>query len=47
MTTKRVYNHIEAKNLGSDYLVVGRAITKSQNPLKVLQMINFDLNKCE
>ena len=30
-------------NLGSDYLVIGRSITRSQDPLNVLQMINSDL----
>ncbi len=42
---KRVYNHIDAKRLGSDYLVIGRSITRSRDPLNVLQMINFDLEK--
>ena len=40
---KRVYNHTDARNLGSDYLVIGRSITRSQDPLNVLQMINADL----
>ena len=42
---KRVYNHIDAKNLGSDYLVIGRSITKSKDPLNVLRTINSDLEK--
>ena len=42
---KRVYNHIEAKNLGSDYLVIGRSITRSREPFNVLQKINSDLEK--
>ena len=42
---KRVYNHIDAKNLGSDYLVIGRSITKSKDPLNVLRTINTDLEK--
>ena len=42
---KRVYNHVDAKNLGSDYLVIGRSITRSQDPLNILQTINSDLEK--
>ena len=42
---KRVYNHIDAKNLGSDYLVIGRSITRSEDPLNVLRTINSDLEK--
>ena len=42
---KRVYNHIDAKNLGSDYLVIGRSITRSKDPLNVLRTINSDLEK--
>lgn len=40
---KRVYNHIEARKLGSDYLVIGRSITRSREPLNVLQTIKSDL----
>ena len=42
---KRVYNHIDAMNLGSDYLVIGRSITRSRDPLNILQTINTDLEK--
>ncbi len=42
---KRVYNHIEARNLGSDYLVIGRSVTRSKDPLDVLRIINSDLEK--
>lgn len=42
---KRVYNHVDAMNLGSDYLVIGRSITRSQDPLNILQTINSDLEK--
>ena len=42
---KRVYNHIMAKSLGSDYLVIGRSITRSHDPLNTLQLINADLDK--
>ena len=42
---KRVYNHTDAKSLGSDYLVIGRSITRSNDPVNVLQMINSDLEK--
>ena len=40
---KRVVTPIEAIKGGSDYLVIGRPITKSDNPLGVLRNINKDI----
>ena len=40
---KRVQTPKKAISLGADYLVVGRPITKSKNPLKVLKDINKSL----
>ena len=37
---KRVENPKNALNLGANYLVIGRPITESKNPLRVLQEIN-------
>ncbi len=41
---KRVLSPKEAVSLGADYLVIGRPITKSQNPLKKIKTINDSLN---
>ena len=41
---KRVENPRKAIELGANYLVVGRPITESRNPLKVLKQINKTLN---
>ena len=41
---KRVENPRKAIDLGANYLVVGRPITESRNPLKVLKEINKTLN---
>ncbi|BAP58759.1 orotidine-5'-phosphate decarboxylase [Candidatus Tachikawaea gelatinosa] len=35
---------LEAKNIGVDYMVIGRSITNSKNPFDVLQKILFELN---
>ena len=40
---KRVMSPKDAINAGADYLVMGRPITKSTNPLKSLQSINSSL----
>ena len=40
---KRVETPKKAINLGANYLVIGRPITKSKNPLKVLNEINKTL----
>jgi len=37
---KRYVTPQEAINLGADFLVIGRPITKSNNPLKLIQQIN-------
>ena len=39
----RIVTPAEAIRLGSDYLVIGRPITKAADPLQVLQQINFEL----
>ena len=41
---KRVETPKNAIDMGADYLVIGRPITKSSNPLKVLQKINQTLS---
>lgn len=41
---KRTMTHLEAKNAGSDYLVIGRSITQSQDPLNKLKQILKDLH---
>ena len=41
---KRVENPKKAIEMGANYLVIGRPITKSKNPLKILQDINQSLN---
>ncbi len=40
----RIVTPVEAIRLGSDYLVIGRPITKAVDPLQVLQQINLELN---
>lgn len=40
---KRIVTPVEAIRGGSNYLVVGRPITKSDNPLEVLRNINKDI----
>ena len=41
---KRVMTPEKAIELGADYLVIGRPITQSRNPLKVLKEINKTLS---
>lgn len=41
---RRIMTPVQAKQSGSNYLVIGRPITKSANPLKTLEKINHDLN---
>ncbi|KOO02643.1 orotidine-5'-phosphate decarboxylase [Vibrio nereis] len=40
---KRIMTPVEAVNSGSDYLVIGRPITQSEDPAAVLASINDDL----
>lgn len=40
----RIVTPAEAIRLGSDYLVIGRPITKAADPLQVLQQINLELS---
>src|SRR5574344_1396841 len=40
---KRVMTPFEAMNAGSDYLVIGRPITRSEDPVKTLEEINATL----
>lgn len=40
----RIVTPAEAIRLGSDYLVIGRPITKAADPLQVLQQINLEIN---
>lgn len=42
---KRVLTPLAALKAGSDYLVIGRSITQSTNPRKVLDNILFDIQK--
>jgi len=41
---KRIMTPIDAVNVGADYLVIGRPITKSDKPQSVLETINLSLN---
>ncbi|MFZ3260672.1 MAG: orotidine-5'-phosphate decarboxylase [Thiobacillus sp.] len=43
----RIVTPVEAIRLGSDYLVIGRPITKAADPLQVLQQINLELSGVE
>ncbi|MDO9064185.1 MAG: orotidine-5'-phosphate decarboxylase, partial [Sulfuricella sp.] len=40
----RIVTPVEAIRLGSDYLVIGRPITKAPDPQQVLQQINLELS---
>ncbi|MGE5027541.1 MAG: orotidine-5'-phosphate decarboxylase [Betaproteobacteria bacterium] len=40
----RIVTPAEAIRLGSDYLVIGRPITKAADPVLVLQQINLEIN---
>ncbi|HUW49687.1 MAG TPA: orotidine-5'-phosphate decarboxylase [Sulfuricella sp.] len=40
----RVVTPAEAIRLGSDYLVIGRPVTRAADPLQVLQQINLEIN---
>ena len=37
---KRILTPVEAINLGANFLVIGRPIVESKNPLKTLKKIN-------
>ena len=41
---KRILTPKEAINLGADYLVIGRPIVESNNPLKTIKEINKSIN---
>jgi orotidine-5'-phosphate decarboxylase len=41
---KRIMTPVEAMAVGVDYLVIGRPITKAENPQEVLQSINLSIN---
>ena len=40
---RRIMTPVEAVSAGSDYLVIGRPITKAENPIAVLEAINASL----
>jgi orotidine-5'-phosphate decarboxylase len=40
---RRIVSPEDAIALGSDYLVIGRPITQSDNPLATLEQINLSL----
>ncbi|WP_448246169.1 orotidine-5'-phosphate decarboxylase [Thalassotalea agariperforans] len=42
---KRIMTPVQAVEIGVDYLVIGRPITKAEDPHSVLQVINDSLNK--
>ena len=42
---KRYMTPVEAIKLGADYLVIGRPITKTTNPLKKIISINSAIGK--
>ena len=42
---KRVVTPVQAKNNGVSYIVVGRPVTMSNDPLSVLKKINNEFNK--
>ena len=42
---KRIMTPVQAVEIGVDYLVIGRPITKAEDPHSVLQAINASLNK--
>jgi len=44
---KRIMSPGEASSLGADYLVIGRPITKSLNPIKEISDINSEIEKSE
>ncbi len=41
---RRVVTPVDAMAAGSDYLVIGRSITRAQDPISTLQRIHADLN---
>jgi len=42
---RRIMTPVDALKAGSNYLVIGRPITKSDNPLSVLRTINSDISQ--
>lgn len=43
---RRIMTPFDAINAGSDYLVIGRSITRSDDPLAKLQIINSEIASC-
>ena len=41
---QRIMTPLDAKKAGSNYIVVGRPITKAENPVSVIQSINQSLS---
>jgi orotidine-5'-phosphate decarboxylase len=41
---KRIMTPKKAVEAGSDYLVIGRPITKAEDPVKALEAINLEIN---
>ena len=41
---RRTMTPVEAVRAGSDYLVIGRPVTRAEDPLAVLQSIRADLS---
>ena len=42
---KRVVTPVQAKNNGVSYIVVGRPVTMSSDPLSILKKINNEFNE--
>ncbi len=43
---KRIMTPVQAMNLGADYLVIGREITNSNDPIGMVSQINEEINTC-
>ena len=42
---KRSLGHLDAIKRGANYIIVGRPITKSKNPKKMLKLINEEIKQ--